>query len=181
MRLSGLAIVLALVAAKPAAASVAIPQTPESLTRQASAVIRGAVLSQEAGVDLAAHVRVIRTRVQVLERWTGSTPEVITVQQIGSLHGGAAQGVAGDARFKLGEEVVLFLAEGRDAEAGYWFLLGLGQGKYAIHRTEGRATVVERTTLGLTLTRQGAAATSDAALPIETLKQLVVGTKGGAR
>ena len=158
---------LLVLVAVPARAAVVLPQTTESLTRQATAVVRGVIVSQQQGVDAAAHRSILETTIRVLEAYKGGPLETATVRQLGRAgKGGRPVLIEGDAKLAPGEEVVLFLKAGRGAEAGYWFLLGFGQGKLTVRRDGAGVPRVERDLSGLSF-RKGkpaAAPTTLAAL-----------------
>lgn len=146
--------VVALLAAfgvsRSARASVVVPQTLEQLARRATAVVRGVVVAQAASVDPATRRSVVGSTVRVVERWKGAPPDVIEVRQLGRFgRGGKLALVEGDARLTPGEDVVLFLAEGRGAEAGVWFILGFAQGKLAVRRDPRGVERLERENGGL--------------------------------
>ncbi len=160
----------------PARAALARHQSPEQLARIATVVIHGKVMAQEPGEDRAAHLRVLRTNVQVLESWKGAAPSVVTVQQIGSIQGRALVNIPGDAHFTPGEEVILFLKAGVGPQKGAFFLLGFAQGKYSVNH-DGKGAHLEHDLTDLTL--RGGTAGPVAPSTLEELRARV--QLGGAR
>jgi len=75
---------------------------------------------------------VTRTEIEVSRTFLGKTQKTIVFQQWGGIMDGRTSGVPGDARFEIGEEVVLFLHTAKK-EPGL-FLSALGQSKYRVIR-----------------------------------------------
>ena len=136
-----------LLLAAGAQASTAVQLDVPALTRAASDVVRVRVSSsRSAWVDEHRHL-VTFVKVQVLERWKGSAPEVLQVVQPGGELDGVGQAVAGVAALVPGEEVVLFLEQ----RGGWRSAVGLAQGVYRVERGQGEARAVPAEARGLTL------------------------------
>src|SRR4051812_12023729 len=102
---------LALWLAAPATfAAVALPQSTQGLTRQASLVVRGVVEGQKVGYDEAVHHATVETTVRIDEALKGAAPARVVIRQL--------KGIPGDARFAVGEEVVVFVRAGAGRAAG---------------------------------------------------------------
>ena len=103
------ALLLAVVSAAPARAATVPYRTDAELIALATRVVRGRVLDSVAERTPAGTIRT-RTRLAVLEDFSGGTDRVITVSELGGvLADGAAMSVPGSPRFSRGEEVVLCL------------------------------------------------------------------------
>ena len=108
------AALLAAVAAAPASASTVPYRTDAELVALARRVIRGRVLDTAAERTPGGAVRT-RTRLAVIEDFTGGTDRVITVYELGGvLPDGSGMFVPGSPSFARGEEVVLCLEPAGD-------------------------------------------------------------------
>ena len=170
------ALAIVLVPFATAQGASVIPQSTESLARQATHVVRAVVEDQREGYDERARHATIETRLSVEETLKGRAPSTILVRQL--------RGIPGDARFRAGEEVVVFLRVGTDAHQGAFFLLAMAQGKYEVTRTSGGATVVQRDLSELAFVSKDGTVTpapADAALELDELRSRVRSTLGGRR
>jgi len=70
------------------------------------------------------------TSIQIDEIITGNAPTPLTIRQIGGTINGKTLYVPGDARFKNGEKVVLFL----NSHDGIWYLTAMEQSKYNLQK-----------------------------------------------
>ena len=129
-------------------AAVALPQTTQMLTHQATSVVRGIVEGQRVGYDEAVHHATVETTLRIEEALKGAGPSKLVIRQL--------KGIPGDARFTRGEEVVVFVRAGAGAAPGVSFLLGMAQGKFAVKRTLQGDGVVERNFTDLHLLKPGA-------------------------
>lgn len=117
-------------AARPAAASVAVPATVEELARASSAVVRGRVARASASWS-GDHRRIdTQVEVEVVSAWRGAPPARLVVAVPGGEAGGLAQRVVGAPRLTPGEEVVLFLWGGGAGRP--YRVTGLAQGKFEV-------------------------------------------------
>jgi hypothetical protein len=151
-----------------AAAAVVRPQTTESLTRAASRVVLGRVAMIETGRDEALRRTVVRVAIDVSESLKGAAVSRVVVQQLG---------VPGDARFTVGEEVLIFVRE----DSGAHFMVGMAQGKFRILRDRAGRVMAERSFRDLTfLPRSGGEPIpSRAPVPLDDLRRAI--SKAGGR
>jgi hypothetical protein len=130
----------------PAAATILRPFDLAALSREAQAVVRGRVVSQESVRDEPSGRIYTHSAVEVLEVVKGPVlapdprpgvaPRVV-VRQMGGTIGDETMTVPGTADVQVGEEVVLFLRT--DERFGY--LVGMHQGKYGVRRDDAGAWV----------------------------------------
>lgn len=123
-----------LLAATPARATVLMFMSTQELTDQSTLVVEGTVLHQEV-VELD-H---LYTDTYVLvsgevHKGTASPGQILIVRQIGGVTSGLSLLVAGMARFKLGEQVLIFAtpAKGPKSE-GRLMVMGAALGKYTLN------------------------------------------------
>ncbi|HUB10020.1 MAG TPA: hypothetical protein VMB50_23655 [Myxococcales bacterium] len=127
MKRAGLALA-ALVAAAPAAASIARALSLDDLAARAEVVVLGRVTAQ-APRWTPDHRRIVtRVTVRVEELWKGSAGATITVLRPGGELDGLGQVVLGEARFAVGELVVLFLVKRGD----FYRVVGMSQGAFRV-------------------------------------------------
>lgn len=128
-RLSVLVVAVGLVfAASQAAATTALKLDLDSLVANSDRVVIGQVVEMQ---SFRKDGRIYTdTTVEIRENWKGDGPEQVTVRQLGGRVGDMATKVSGLARFKTGEESVLFL-ESTDDDAPY-VVTGLAQGKFRV-------------------------------------------------
>jgi len=135
MRLSTLALALALAIGSmlptPAHATSQVLLSQTELATESAAVIRGTIGEQKVVLPPEWKRPITQTEVRVAEVLYGKAPMTVVVEQIGGEWGGETLYVAGDAKLKPGEEVVLFLME-RD---GHWLLTAMEQSKYTVEAT----------------------------------------------
>lgn len=127
---SGTAAMVALLHAAPAAATVMIPLGPADLARTAAYVIEGQVTGQRV-VEMRDGLWT-ETTVRVTHAYKGAldTGTPIAVRQLGGETRTRGTRVVGAARFREGEQVLLFL---RKVDR-YFVVVGMCQGKYTIFR-----------------------------------------------
>jgi hypothetical protein len=111
MRLSmlGCGALAALALPLVAAATVVVGQSVEQMAKETPLIVRGIVGEQQARWDEDRRGISTWTQVAVKETLKGKAPEVLEVRQPGGEVGNIGAKVAGAARFKTGEEVLLFL------------------------------------------------------------------------
>jgi hypothetical protein len=117
--------------ATAAAGSLGVPPTIESLGARADAIVVGRVVGLSSGIDPAVdgvYTFVTIDPIEVLKGDLASGP--IVVKQHGGIAGTRGIYVAGQAEFRDGEQVLLFL--GTRSRDGSLFTLGLWQGKFTI-------------------------------------------------
>lgn len=116
----------------PARATVIPYQTLEQAIVQASAIVRGRILSKT--YLWGPEQRHIYTdiQLQVLETFKGDTTPILVIRQLGGILGERVSVIPGSATYHVGEEVVLFLEPQRPGK--YYFVMGLTAGKYQVSR-----------------------------------------------
>ncbi len=124
-------------------------------------VVKETFLKEQGSDDV-----VTRTEIEVSRTFLGKTQKKIIFQQWGGIMDGKTSGVPGDARFEVGEEVVLFLHTAKK-EPGL-FLSAMGQSKYRVIR-EGKNVNVFRSLADMSFLVEGVAPTKLEAKKDETL------------
>ena len=128
---SGLAALVALLIARAAVASIALPVTLDALITQSEVVVIGRVVATASAIDPGVNEVYTYVTVQpseILKGLSGNGPFV--VKQLGGIVGSRGVYVPGQATFNVGEETLLFLgARLRDRSL---FTMGMWQGKWAI-------------------------------------------------
>lgn len=139
-----LVFLLGLVLPKDTHAAGVKPLPVESLAAKATWVVRGRVESLEAtrGSDGRMTTRV---EVPVTEVWKGTPTNRIGVVLAGGILGNRRVSVIGQAEFRVGEEVVLFLVPN---ERGEGVIVELAQGKFALHKDDSGSLWVSNGVLG---------------------------------
>lgn len=127
----------ALLLAPVASATTLLAEDLASLTRSSTAVVRGTVVASTARWTADKARIVTETTLSVRERWKGEAGATVVVQQPGGEVGEVGQLVHGVARFRPGEEVVVFL----EARGPRFLVTGMLQGKFLVERSsDGKAT-----------------------------------------
>ena len=104
----------------------------DRLTEISDLVVHGVITDQRVFIGDFGNISTEWT-VHVSETWKGEEYDVIRFSQFGGEMDGNVLYIPGDARFEIGEEVVLFLhGEGPDQ----LFLSAMGQSKYEVDRLE---------------------------------------------
>jgi hypothetical protein len=131
------AVLVALLLAPLALATTLLVQGVPSLTREADVIVRATVVSSQARwTDDGARI-MTDTTLRVTERWKGTTEGTIVVMQPGGEVGDVGQLVHGVARFRPGEDVVVFLV----SRGSRYLVSGMLQGKFLVEKSsDGRAT-----------------------------------------
>ncbi len=124
-------VLVLMLAASAASAASAVRASVEQLSQKSVLVVRAKCLSSEArftadGATIETYVVLER-----LESIVGEAPAKMTVLCRGGTVGEKSLKVAGQARFKVGEEDVVFL---RKDPRGAWRVLGWCQGKFRVVR-----------------------------------------------
>ena len=101
----------------------------EQMVRGAHRIVLGRCVSQKTYWNKARTRIFTATRFAVEEDLKGGSPEVATVVTVGGTLDGLTQVVSGTPRFRVNQEVLLFLEAGK---SGAWVLLGLSQGMFRI-------------------------------------------------
>ncbi len=148
-------------------------------------IIHAEVVEQKTYFDKEQDRVVTDTTFGVNRAFYGKVGEKVTIQQWGGTHNGQTHFIPGDARFEVGEEVIVFLHKGKDVVA----LSALGQAKYSVEKTdEGRLVSRDLSDITFMIERPDGQKKL-AHIPGETrsfdsfvaeLESLVAGIKGGA-
>lgn len=135
----------ALALASVAAATTLLAQDVASLTRASSAVVRGTVTASKARWSGDGARIFTETTLQVAERWKGEAPASLVIEQPGGEVGEVGQLVHGVARFRPGEDVVVFL----EARGPRYLVTGMLQGKFVVERSsDGKAAFARQELAG---------------------------------
>ncbi len=97
------------------------------LIAKSTAIVRGTV--QGSSTAFSGPVIFTHYRVQVAEKWKGSTGATVDVAVPGGIAGGIQQTYGGAPQFKPGEQYVLFLWTGK---SGLTQIMGFSQGVFAV-------------------------------------------------
>ena len=143
-----LAACLLLLAPGSARASVLVAMDLGRLCRDADVIVHGEVLRQDSAWEDGRIVT--RTTVRVAAALKGGPGNEVVVRSLGGVVGRTGQVAHGEARFKTGEEIVLFLSN----LGGDYRCVGMAQGKFrvAVEPETGARTAV-RDLSGLALAR----------------------------
>ncbi len=132
----------------PAEATTLLDWGVPELTRHAELVLVGTVAAQGTRVErgLRGTRLLTDTTFAVEEVWKGRRPVALTITQPGGAVGERRQHVHGQARFAVGERVVLFVER---ADTGQLVVCGLSLGKYTVTEVPA-GLIARRTPFGLT-------------------------------
>lgn len=126
----------ALLGASAALATTLLAQDVPALTGASAVVLRGTVVSSHARWTGDGARIMTETTLSVSERWKGEAPATVVVQQPGGEVGDVGQLVHGVARFRVGEDVVVFL----EARGPRYLVTGMVQGKFLVEKSsDGKA------------------------------------------
>ena len=123
-----------------ASATVVEPLSTEALVARSSSIVRGRVERLDV-VDVQGRF-VTRVTLSVSDVLKGPSPAgaQVIVETLGGTRGPISQRVAGEARFTVGEDVVVCL----EAVAGRLVVLGMALGKFTVEPTSGGASRLRR-------------------------------------
>lgn len=138
-----------------ASATVVISESIEDMTARSPLVVRATVQQSQTSWSDGERKIWTWTELTVTETLKGKANGAILVKQPGGVVGNIGQHVAGAARFREGEDVVLFLEPATD-ERGVFIVRGLSAGKVAIVDRMG-AKLAVRDLDGITFARRGPA------------------------
>lgn len=150
-----------------------------ALTKGSSVVARATVISVDARWTKDGGRIMTDAVLEVTEPWKGAPSKQVTVMQPGGVVGDVGQLVHGTAKFKVGEDVVVFLEPRGDR----FLLTGMLQGKFKVERsTDGKAVFARQELEGDAMlvdpsTRQ-AVAPNATVLPLDTLRAQVLAAAG---
>ena len=169
------------IATHRSSADVVIPLSIEQLTARADLVLHGSVLAMETRRDEAGRI-FTRIEIAVEETWKGElATNRFTVVQGGGVLGDKRTTVTGQAGYKVGERLILFLALNSRGEG---VTLGLAQGKFDIVQDAASTELFVRSPFhgggaaGFQVGRASPSQSASSRLTLSALKQRV---KGGAR
>ncbi|MEW5740793.1 MAG: hypothetical protein AB1938_17830 [Myxococcota bacterium] len=136
-----------------ALATVVIAESIEDMTRQAPLVVRATAQQSMTAWDSGETKIWTWTELTVTETLKGQAPRTLLVKQPGGVVGGLGQHVSGVARFRPGEDCLLFLEPATD-EKGVFIVRGLSAGKVSFTQRLGKVLAV-RDLSGLSFARAG--------------------------
>lgn len=124
-------------------ASASLRVSDDALARSSAAAVQGRVVATSAHWDAAADTIYTFVTIDVAQSWgLDAQPARVVVKQLGGLVGGTAFVVGGQARFTVGEDVLVFLdVRPRD---GTLSVSGLEQGKWVLNGAADVATSAVR-------------------------------------
>jgi hypothetical protein len=125
-----IAFLVAVVAPRPAFATVVIPVSNSDLAKQATAIVIGKVARLQSTWDLRGHKIVTYITLTVEEVLKGIVPDsTLTIKELGGTLGDLQLWIDGNPEFTRGEKVLVFLAQNSDGSAR---ILHFYQGKFSI-------------------------------------------------
>ncbi len=124
------ALMLLLLAAPPASATVMVPLDVPALTRGAAVVVQGRVTSLETVLRGGDPWTVARVTVSQVFKGAIERGAQVNVEQPGGEVGNAGLYIPGSASFRAGEEVVVFLFR----DAGTFYPYGMAQGVFHVYK-----------------------------------------------
>lgn len=136
-----------------ARATVVVPVTHADMARACAAAVRGTVVGRRSAWDAQRRRIYSYTEIEVQETFAGTARKGsrVTVRSLGGVVGDIGMNVSGTARFREGEEVVVFLEPDRLAKGlakGRFVIFGMSQGKFRVDR-KGAVPMALRDTAGL--------------------------------
>jgi hypothetical protein len=126
-------------AALPSLGTTVIAETVDEAIDRAPIIVRATVRQSQAGAD--EHRIWTWTELTVTEVLKGKSPQVVLVKQPGGVVGPRGQSVSGTAKFRDGEDCVLFLEPAVD-EPGVFIVRALAAGKISFTTRLGVAQAV---------------------------------------
>lgn len=134
-----------------AIATVALPATVKSLTEQANLIVHARITSQWTPKQRGAQGEIYtHSSLEVIEVWRGRADGPLVLVQLGGELDGTRLKVHGDAEFKVGDEVVLFLTStsqmvaSPQGRASKVHLISLAQGAFFVERTAADQAVIKQ-------------------------------------
>lgn len=151
------ALLAILLAVPPARGTVVEDRSLSELSRLSHLVVRATVTGQQVQWDEQHQFIVTRTFLAPSASLKGTAPGRVVVRQVGGELDGQRLHVEGAARFRIGEDVVLFL-ERHPVAKGEFVLQSMAASKFTVVPTQS-GPVVQRSLSGLTLARRDRAGT----------------------
>jgi hypothetical protein len=108
----------------------------EQLTKRATVVVHGKVVSKKSRKDAKVGAVVTDLRLEVTEPLKGMRGNKFSFTVFGGVVGDRGSAISGAPTFELGEEVLVFLD--RSNKFGMRSAVGLSQGKYTIREVDGK-------------------------------------------
>lgn len=131
--------ILLSLSATAAFATVARYMDLPSLVKISDVIVQGKAIKQKQLYDKTRKLPLLQTTIQVQQVHMGkTTSKTVVIQQIGGTHEGVTTKIAGDAKFEMGEEVIVFLKKGT---GNLHFLNAMGQAKYTVSRVGNKVTI----------------------------------------
>ena len=150
-----LSVFLVLAVSVPAWGSYVLHLSLEDLVDRADSVVRARVVDRESRLCDEGRQVYTYTTLEVLSSMKGPGRDTVVVRQLGGEVDGIGSLVGGDARFEVGEEVVVFLRDNPDGKP-FLHMIGLSQGKFRVERSEDQVLAVrELSDLSLVRPRDG--------------------------
>lgn len=138
------------VSTSPAHATVVVPLTREQLVDWSDTVVRATVLSQQSLWN-AQHTQIVTHSVlAVREYLKGSGPATLTLVTMGGIVGNLESRVDGEARFRAGQDIVVFAQSAGD---GFVTLTALAQSLYVLVHSPGVEPMARRDVRELSFVR----------------------------
>jgi hypothetical protein len=129
--------------AAAASATIITFETLDDMARRVPVIVRGRVARSVAAWDADRSRIWTWTELVVTDSLKGEVKGVVLVKQPGGEVGPMGQAVAGAAKFREGEECVLFL-EGAPGEPGTFSVSGLSAGKVSFTEWQGQPAAVRQ-------------------------------------
>lgn len=148
-----LVVLMVLLAAPRARATVLVPLDLDTLVRRAHLIVRGAPESSRSEWANGTIQTVTRVRVESLLK--GQAPEVVEVRTPGGSVGELTQKVFGAPELTPGEPVILFLHELPGAARSRYAVEGFSQGKFDVIKGPGGTSLVAQRLGGIGLLQPG--------------------------
>ncbi len=168
-----------------ASASVVVDESLDDMARRVPTIVRGRAVRSVAGWNEERTRIWTWTEIVVAETLKGKPQATILVKQPGGEVGPIGQAVAGVARFREGEDCVLFLEVAPD-EPGVFRVSSLSAGKVSLGEWRGQPAAVRQTEGLAFATAQGRAVERTGGVellgsPDTFLSRIRAAVKGGAR
>lgn len=179
------ALALALLATS-AFATVVVHETLDDMARRVPVIARGRVLRSIASWDEGRRSIYTWTELSVTDPIKGKPGAIVLIKQPGGEVDGLGQMVAGAAKFREGEDCLVFL-EPTPNERGSYMVSGLSAGKIVMTTVQGLPTAVRDTT-GLAFARPASGKIAERVFtpellgsPDDFVKRIRKAIAGGAR
>lgn len=113
-------------------ASIIVKLTDKQMAQRANRIVHGKVVRQYSDWDKNRRRIYTYTIISVLDRIKGTPTQELTIRQVGGAKDNIGMRVPGSAKFKLGEEVVVFLESIK--KTAFHHVMGMSYGKYTVVR-----------------------------------------------